>query len=108
MSSLSARQRSPAPPLRASLTHPRFRRAAQTDAAPNPKAFPLADAQLTVTILDVTQQAANYKQLKKGANEGACAALLHAAPAASHRALDPKQALSLTAHAHPALPPLLC
>merc|ERR1712194_755420 len=35
----------------------------------NPKAFPLADAQLTVTILDVTQQAANYKQLKKGANE---------------------------------------
>merc|ERR1711935_196219 len=36
---------------------------------PNPKAFPLADAQLTVTILDVTQQAANYKQLKKGANE---------------------------------------
>merc|ERR1719218_551818 len=37
--------------------------------APNPKAFPLADAQLTVTILDVTQQAANYKQLKKGANE---------------------------------------
>ena len=39
--------------------------------APNPKAFPLADAQLTVTILDVTQQAANYKQLKKGANEDA-------------------------------------
>merc|ERR1740127_163009 len=37
--------------------------------APNPKAFPLADAQLTVTILDVIQQAANYKQLKKGANE---------------------------------------
>jgi len=44
--------------------------AAQAD-TPNPKAFPLADAQLTVTILDVTQQAANYKQLKKGANEGA-------------------------------------
>ena len=42
-----------------------------TEAAPNPKAFPLADAPLTVTILDVTQQAANYKQLKKGANEGA-------------------------------------
>ena len=35
----------------------------------NPKAFPLADAQLTVTILDVIQQAANFKQLKKGANE---------------------------------------
>eukprot|EP01018_Ginkgo_biloba_P016783 Gb_14400 [translate_table: standard] len=35
----------------------------------NPKAYPLADAQLTITILDVIQQAANYKQLKKGANE---------------------------------------
>ena len=44
--------------------------AAQAD-TPNPKAFPLADAALSVTILDVTQQAANYKQLKKGANEGA-------------------------------------
>ena len=37
----------------------------------NPKAYPLADAQLQVTILDLTQQACNYKQLKKGANEGA-------------------------------------
>eukprot|EP00325_Prymnesiales_sp_UTEX-LB-985_P021863 CAMPEP_0174716228 /NCGR_PEP_ID=MMETSP1094-20130205/23318_1 /TAXON_ID=156173 /ORGANISM="Chrysochromulina brevifilum, Strain UTEX LB 985" /LENGTH=127 /DNA_ID=CAMNT_0015915925 /DNA_START=11 /DNA_END=394 /DNA_ORIENTATION=+ len=37
--------------------------------APNPKAFPLADAQMSITILDVVQQAANYKQLKKGANE---------------------------------------
>ncbi len=37
----------------------------------NPKAYPLADAQLTNTILDIVQQAANYKQLKKGANEGA-------------------------------------
>lgn len=36
----------------------------------NPKAYPLADAQLTNTILDIVQQAANYKQLKKGANEG--------------------------------------
>ncbi|KAF8402997.1 hypothetical protein HHK36_011091 [Tetracentron sinense] len=35
----------------------------------NPKAYPLADAQLTITILDLIQQAANYKQLKKGANE---------------------------------------
>ena len=35
----------------------------------NPKAYPLADAQLTITILDITQQASNYKQLKKGANE---------------------------------------
>lgn len=36
----------------------------------NPKAFPLADPQLTVTILDLIQQASNYKQLRKGANEG--------------------------------------
>jgi hypothetical protein len=36
----------------------------------NPKAYPLADAQLTMGILDIIQQAANYKQLKKGANEG--------------------------------------
>lgn len=35
----------------------------------NPKAFPLADPQLTVTILDLIQQATNYKQLRKGANE---------------------------------------
>lgn len=63
--------------------------------AVNPKAYPLADAtvspvaatcccldrvprtevvvvtaQLTNTILDIIQQAANYKQLRKGANEG--------------------------------------
>lgn len=38
-------------------------------AAVNPKAYPLADDALTVTILDLIQQAANYKQLKKGANE---------------------------------------
>lgn len=37
----------------------------------NPKAYPLADASLTVSILDLVQQATNYKQLKKGANEGA-------------------------------------
>ncbi|GAA6025930.1 hypothetical protein JCM10207_008068 [Rhodosporidiobolus poonsookiae] len=35
----------------------------------NPKAFPLADAQLTNQILDLVQQASHYKQLKKGANE---------------------------------------
>ena len=33
------------------------------------KAFPLADAKLTQTILDLVQQASNYKQIKKGANE---------------------------------------
>eukprot|EP00462_Mataza_sp_D1_P018723 CAMPEP_0175144210 /NCGR_PEP_ID=MMETSP0087-20121206/13979_1 /TAXON_ID=136419 /ORGANISM="Unknown Unknown, Strain D1" /LENGTH=128 /DNA_ID=CAMNT_0016428601 /DNA_START=25 /DNA_END=411 /DNA_ORIENTATION=- len=40
-----------------------------TDAKVNPKAFPLADSKLTVNILDLIQQANNYKQLKKGANE---------------------------------------
>mmetsp|Transcript_11985 Transcript_11985/g.24399 ORF Transcript_11985/g.24399 Transcript_11985/m.24399 type:complete len:127 (+) Transcript_11985:282-662(+) len=35
----------------------------------NPKAFPLAPPELTTTILDLVQQAANYKQIKKGANE---------------------------------------
>ncbi|THG11186.1 hypothetical protein TEA_018845 [Camellia sinensis var. sinensis] len=40
-----------------------------TGEAVNPKAYPLADSQLTITIMDLVQQAANYKQLKKGANE---------------------------------------
>ena len=44
--------------------------AAPNPAPPNPKAYPLADAQLTVTIIDLLKQAVNYKQLKKGANEG--------------------------------------
>merc|ERR1712098_737050 len=35
----------------------------------NPKAYPLAEPQLTQNILDLVQQAANYKQLRKGANE---------------------------------------
>ena len=42
----------------------------QTQEAVNPKAYPLADAQLTITIMDLIQSAANFKQLKKGANEG--------------------------------------
>ena len=33
------------------------------------QAYPLADAQLSITILDLVSQANNYKQLKKGANE---------------------------------------
>lgn len=33
------------------------------------KAFPLADAELTIALLDLVQQAVNYKQTKKGANE---------------------------------------
>ena len=36
----------------------------------NPKAYPLADEDLNKSILDLAQQALNYKQLKKGANEG--------------------------------------
>eukprot|EP01115_Flamella_aegyptia_P011205 TRINITY_DN5143_c0_g1_i1.p1 TRINITY_DN5143_c0_g1~~TRINITY_DN5143_c0_g1_i1.p1 ORF type:complete len:129 (-),score=64.95 TRINITY_DN5143_c0_g1_i1:121-507(-) len=58
------------------------------DASVNPKAFPLADSQLTNTLLDVVQQANNYKQLKKGANEatkalnrGVCEFLVMAADA---------------------------
>merc|ERR1711976_931351 len=39
------------------------------EAEVNPKAYPLADAQLTVKILELVQQASNYKQLRKGANE---------------------------------------
>jgi Ribosomal protein HS6-type (S12/L30/L7a) len=35
----------------------------------NPKAYPLADACLTTKILNLIQQALNYKQLRKGTNE---------------------------------------
>lgn len=37
--------------------------------APDARAFPLADADLTQQILDITQQATHLRQLKKGANE---------------------------------------
>ena len=37
--------------------------------APNPKAFPLANSELSEQILSVVQQATNLRQLKKGANE---------------------------------------
>lgn len=36
----------------------------------NPKAYPLAPAALTTKILNLVQQAMNYKQLRRGANEG--------------------------------------
>jgi len=36
---------------------------------PHPKAYPLADSAFTKTILDLVQQASNYKQIRKGANE---------------------------------------
>merc|ERR1712167_466879 len=35
----------------------------------NPKAFPLADTDMTRKTLDLLQQSSNYKQLRKGANE---------------------------------------
>jgi U4/U6 small nuclear ribonucleoprotein SNU13 len=35
----------------------------------NPKAYPLADPTMSTKILNLVQQAANYQQLKKGANE---------------------------------------
>ncbi|XP_071498140.1 NHP2-like protein 1 [Diadema antillarum] len=35
----------------------------------NPKAYPLADAELSKKLLGLVQQALNYKQLRKGANE---------------------------------------
>lgn len=35
----------------------------------NPKAYPLADATLTTKIMTLVQQAVNYKQLRRGANE---------------------------------------
>ena len=41
----------------------------QTDGEVNPKAYPLADQALTTKILNLVQQAVNYKQLRKGANE---------------------------------------
>jgi U4/U6 small nuclear ribonucleoprotein SNU13 len=33
------------------------------------KAYPLADSEMTIALLDLIQQATNYKQTKKGANE---------------------------------------
>ena len=42
---------------------------AEAEPEVNPKAYPLAGANLTSHILDLCQQASNYKQLRKGANE---------------------------------------
>lgn len=36
----------------------------------NPKAYPLADQKLSQQLLELVQQANNYKQMRKGANEG--------------------------------------
>lgn len=45
--------------------------------ADNPSAaWPIADQALSQKILDIVQQASNYRQLKKGANEGQSCPLL--------------------------------
>ncbi len=44
--------------------------APKQDEEVNPKAYPLAKPDMAQTILDLVQQAVNYKQLRKGANEG--------------------------------------
>ena len=70
---MAVRTASPALPqlperARARVSHaPALHRRLQ--AATNPKAYPLADAELSVKILELVQQANNFKQLKKGANE---------------------------------------
>jgi hypothetical protein len=58
-------------PLPTARRHPTRLSAAPRCAPPqaNPKAYPLADAALSISILDLVAQAANYKQLRKGANE---------------------------------------
>lgn len=43
---------------------------ASTEDTVNPKAYPLADSELTRTIEKVLEQATSYKQMRKGANEG--------------------------------------
>ncbi|KAI0372943.1 NHP2/L7aE family protein [Pilatotrama ljubarskyi] len=40
-----------------------------SDADTKAKAWPLADAELTNSILDLVERASQFKQLKKGANE---------------------------------------
>lgn len=53
------------------MTHfaPRFILDAMAAEGLNPKAVPLADTELTIKVLDLVQQSANYKQVRKGANE---------------------------------------
>lgn len=50
--------------------------------------------QLTNTIMDIVQQATNYKQLKKGANEGARRGAACAAPGAWKRPASPGAAFA--------------
>lgn len=46
-----------------------LRLTSQADEEVNKKAYPLADPVLTTKIMNLLQQAMNYNQLKKGANE---------------------------------------
>uniref|UniRef100_A0AC35TJS2 Ribonucloprotein n=1 Tax=Rhabditophanes sp. KR3021 TaxID=114890 RepID=A0AC35TJS2_9BILA len=39
------------------------------DEGVNPKAYPLADTKMSQALMELVQNALNYKQLKKGANE---------------------------------------
>lgn len=52
----------------------------QDEQKANPKAYPLASAKLSTKILELVKNSSDRKQLKKGANEGACPALLDAGP----------------------------
>lgn len=45
--------------------------------ADNGAAWPIADEALSQKILDLVQQSANYRQLKKGANEGMYSSSTH-------------------------------
>lgn len=49
--------------------HPLLNDIMADEGSVNPKAYPLADQVLTPKILNLVQQASNYKQLRKGANE---------------------------------------
>jgi U4/U6 small nuclear ribonucleoprotein SNU13 len=40
-----------------------------SDSTVNPKAYPLAKPDMQASLLDLIQQAANYHQIRKGANE---------------------------------------
>ena len=57
------------PPFLAQLTVYFYFLLQATEVKTDPRAYPLADAKLTTDLLELVQQAANYKQLKKGANE---------------------------------------
>ena len=72
MSAISGPDRAPRPthnPPLAALHPHRLHHLPNPTATMSEKAFPLADADLTIALLDLVQQATNYKQTKKGANE---------------------------------------